>query len=141
MRALKKVHPQSGVVPFLLAADGQPQYVLITNKANQWIFPKGLIEPGMAVWESAQKEAFEEAGLKGAVVSESIGQYEYEKWMGLCIVDMFLMRVDQVLDVWEESRRRQRRLYTYWQAREIISPQVLHILEAAHQHITVRFTH
>jgi hypothetical protein len=57
---------------------------------------------------SAAKEALEEAGVLGKVSTTRIGRYTYKKWGGLCIVTVFLMRVDETLDKWPEDDRRRR---------------------------------
>lgn len=75
------------------------------NSGRRWIVPKGLVEAGMSPAESASMEAYEEAGVSGRVGDVVIGTYEYNKWEGVCRVEMFLMEVDEVLDEWPEDFR------------------------------------
>ena len=78
--------------------------LLITSLKNKnWIVPKGIIEPGSDPVESALKEAHEEAGIKGRISSEPIGKYKFKKWGGKCRVSVYLMKVEEVLDEWEEK--------------------------------------
>ena len=55
--------------------------------------------------ESAQKEAWEEAGVEGIVRGESLGTYENEKWGGVCQIAVDAMKVKAVHDTWPEDDR------------------------------------
>ncbi|MCG8607763.1 NUDIX hydrolase [bacterium] len=99
------IYEQSAVIPFRGEADIL-QVMLITNRSHKrWIIPKGLVEDHLTPCRSAELEALEEAGLKGTVYSNPIGQYRYAKWGGICEVTVFLMKVEDVLDEWLESFR------------------------------------
>lgn len=98
---------QSAVIPYRIA-DGKPEVMLITSrKGTRWVLPKGVKEPGLSLRDSASKEAFEEAGVRGEVDAEPIGHYEYAKWGGTCRVAVFPMAVSECLPdgEWEESHR------------------------------------
>jgi phosphohistidine phosphatase len=98
---------QSAVIPHRIA-DGRPEIMLITSrKGKRWVLPKGVKEPGLSLRDSAGKEAFEEAGVRGEVDAEPIGHYEYAKWGGTCKVAVFPMAVSECLPDgdWEESHR------------------------------------
>jgi 8-oxo-dGTP pyrophosphatase MutT (NUDIX family) len=103
--------PQSAVVP-IIEENGEVKVVLITSSQSAhselWGIPKGLIEPHLSPQESAANEAWEEAGLLGAVEEAPIGFYEYAKWDGICEVDVYLMRVQETLDAYPESGFRKR---------------------------------
>jgi 8-oxo-dGTP pyrophosphatase MutT (NUDIX family) len=82
---------------------------MITNrKGERWIIPKGLVEDDLTALESAAREAWEEAGVKGRISEKSVGEYRYEKWGGTCIVEVFLLNVTDVLAHWPEDDFRQR---------------------------------
>ena len=54
----------------------QPVFLLITSRRTGcWIFPKGSLMEGLAPWESAAQEAFEEAGVEGHVDPAPLGTY------------------------------------------------------------------
>lgn len=98
---------QSAVIPYRIA-DGKPEVMLITSrKGTRWVLPKGVKEPGLSLRDSASKEAFEEAGVRGESDAEPIGHYEYAKWGGTCKVAVFPMAVSDCLPAadWEESHR------------------------------------
>ena len=99
---------QSAVVPYRMAG-GSAEVLLITSRGGRrWTIPKGVVERHMTAAASAAKEAYEEAGVRGDVDAASLGSYEYEKWGGTCAVEVYAMRVTEVLDDWPESRRRRR---------------------------------
>lgn len=69
------------------------------------MLPKGVVELDLDPATSAAKEALEEAGIEGDVSADSVGTYQYEKWGGICSVEVFSMAVQTTYDVWPESYR------------------------------------
>ncbi|MBI4709271.1 MAG: NUDIX domain-containing protein [Candidatus Portnoybacteria bacterium] len=53
----------AGAVVFYKEKDGQIKYLLLKHRAGHWNFPKGLIEKGEKLEETALREISEEAGL------------------------------------------------------------------------------
>jgi 8-oxo-dGTP pyrophosphatase MutT (NUDIX family) len=99
---------QSGVIPFRLEK-GKIEILLITSRRRKrWVIPKGIIEPDLTPQESAQKEAYEEAGISGKIYEEAIGQYTYNKWGGTCTVKVFLLEAEEIFDDWPECYFRTR---------------------------------
>jgi 8-oxo-dGTP pyrophosphatase MutT (NUDIX family) len=126
----KTIH-QSGVVPYEVKSK-KVYYVLVTSKSGKWIFPKGILEPNLSPSKSAETEAYEEAGITGQTDDSPFTQYTYDKWGGTCVVDMYLMRIDKVLDEWPEYRNRERRICEYEEARSIIHNRLGDVIECAH---------
>jgi 8-oxo-dGTP pyrophosphatase MutT (NUDIX family) len=82
---------------------------LITSRnGKRWVIPKGWIEPGQTAGETALQEAYEEAGLVGALEREPIGSYLYEKEGNSYHVTVFVMNVTSVSQDWPEHDFRQR---------------------------------
>lgn len=82
---------------------------LITSRnGKRWVIPKGWIEPGQTAGETALQEAWEEAGLVGALEREPIGSYLYEKEGQRYHVTVFVMKVTAVEQEWPEKSFRQR---------------------------------
>lgn len=79
-----------------------------TSGQKKWKIPKGFVDRGESVEEAALKEAWEEAGLRGRLVGDAIGSYEYEKWGLELTVAVYLMEVNSEEDVWDESGFRER---------------------------------
>lgn len=99
---------QAGVIPFR-RKKGAIEVCLIRNKGRRkWKIPKGFVDPGDTPEETALKEAWEEAGLKGRLAGAAIGSYEYDKWGLTLTVRVFLMEVSDEEDEWQESRFRER---------------------------------
>lgn len=59
--------------------DNQPEFMLIKSSGRRWIFPKGKIDPGEDAWETAQREAFEEAGVSGKIDKKRLGTFIHIK--------------------------------------------------------------
>ncbi len=108
-------YTQSGIIPYRrtysLSHDTfLIEVLLITSrKRKRWIIPKGIVEPQLSPQQSAEKEAFEEAGIIGTLSDTIIGSYTYSKWQGVCNVDVFPLEVTHVLEQWPESSFRERR--------------------------------
>lgn len=82
---------------------------LITSRnGKRWVIPKGWIDPGQTAGESALTEAWEEAGLTGALEREPIGTYLYEKEGQQYFVTVFVMKVTAVAQDWPERSFRER---------------------------------
>ena len=100
---------QSGVIPYRVNQSKMEVLLITSRRRGRWIIPKGVIDPGTKAVESASKEAYEEAGIRGRVSSQPLGNYQYRKWGGICTVQVFALEVLDVLETWPESsfRRRQ----------------------------------
>ena len=109
-------YQQSAVIPYRIK-NGKIEVLLITSSTGKrWVIPKGMIEPFMTPQASAAKEAWEEAGIVGQVLPTLVGTYEYQKWGGTCRVEVFLMQVETVLEVWPEASVRKRQWVSVKQA-------------------------
>ena len=60
-------------------ADGSVQFKLIRTKAGCWLFPKGHVEKGETLWRAAEREALEEAGVRGRIETEPLTVFPHEK--------------------------------------------------------------
>lgn len=128
---MKKI-PQASAIPFRIRA-GAPEYLLITSRKGNWIFPKGIIDPGETARETALKESREEAGIQGHIVGSPIGHYTYKKWSSELEVSVFLLEVEQEDPRWIEDDERQRAWFRIEDARAILKKKKLaRMLERAH---------
>jgi 8-oxo-dGTP pyrophosphatase MutT (NUDIX family) len=61
---------------------GSVEFLLVRTKGGRhWTFPKGHVERGERPWAAAAREACEEAGVRGRIVSEPFTLYPHEKHM------------------------------------------------------------
>jgi 8-oxo-dGTP pyrophosphatase MutT (NUDIX family) len=108
---------QYGAVPFVMR-DGRPQVMLMTSRGTgRWIIPKGRPEAGVAPAALAAKEAFEEAGVSGAMSAEPIGRFFFMKTLSsgktrLCEVVTFLLNFEHQFEDWPEKGQREIRWMT-----------------------------
>ncbi len=103
-------YTQSAVIPYRVTA-GQVEILIIRSSRNKhWVVPKGIADVGLSMRESAAKEAWEEAGVEGAVGDESLGSYQCTKWGASCTVTVYPMAVSREIgdDEWQERHRGRR---------------------------------
>ncbi|MFN0010873.1 MAG: NUDIX hydrolase [Phycisphaerales bacterium] len=104
---------QAGVIPYRVRPDGTVQILLVTNRAGEWIVPKGKIDPGYSPQEAGRVEAYEEAGVIGYPDTQELGHYDYRKPNGLAYrVVLFPMPVMRQLEEWPEKAERSREWMT-----------------------------
>jgi len=103
---------QAGVIAYRIR-HGEVQVLLMTSRdTGRWIIPKGNIKPGTTPSKAAAQEAFEEAGVKGTVVSSTpLGRYTYSKKLGsgearAATVEVFLLQVKKQVKKWPEKGER-----------------------------------
>ncbi len=82
--------------------------LVTSSSGRRWVVPKGQIDPGHTAGETALVEAWEEAGLVGALDPEPLGSYAYEKLGRELHVLAFRMMVTEVRDEWPERDLRVR---------------------------------
>jgi phosphohistidine phosphatase len=101
-------YQQAGALPYRVL-DDELELLLITSRSGRWIIPKGVIEPGATAAATACNEAYEEAGVIGAVSAQPLGAYQHKKWGGVCNVSVFSLHVATILETWPEAATRRRR--------------------------------
>ncbi len=92
---------------------------------GRWIVPKGWPMKGRTSSQTAAREAFEEAGVKGEITPEPIGIYHYDKrkrngavWR--CEVDVFPLEVKAQNKIWPEKAVRTQRWCGWEQAAGLV---------------------
>ena len=98
---------QSAVIPYRMQKNRMQIMLIGSSKRNHWVVPKGIHEPVMSAQKSAAREAYEEAGIRGTVSKTMVGKYECTKWGATCEVEVYAMRVREILpdSEWEETHR------------------------------------
>nr|WP_099056792.1 NUDIX hydrolase [Rhizobium sp. ACO-34A] len=91
----------------------EPEVLLLTSRdTGRWVIPKGWPMSGKKGYAVAEREAYEEAGVKGKVAEKPIGHYDYLKGMdgGLkihCRVQVHTLEVrNELKDFPEKGMRR-----------------------------------
>ncbi|MBK9099589.1 MAG: NUDIX hydrolase [bacterium] len=115
--ARKRVHfDQSGVIPFR-KKDGRTEVLLVTSiRKKNWIVPKGFIEYHMSPFQSAKKEAFEEAGVKGTNTTKILGSYKVRKNGSELLTKIYSMKVTRVFKDYPEKNLRKRKWFSVYDA-------------------------
>lgn len=115
-------YQQSGVIPYRRGdSPNELEVLLITSRGRgRWIIPKGVIDPGETPIDSAQREALEEAGIEGKSWATALGEYQYKKWGGTCVVEVFALEVTKTHDAWPESNIRRRQWMSVKKAAEAV---------------------
>jgi ADP-ribose pyrophosphatase YjhB (NUDIX family) len=120
---------QSGVIPYR-KKNGEIEVLLITSlKKKNWIIPKGFVEFNLTPFESAKKEAYEEAGVTGANETIELGVFNRKKKSGNCIIKIYSMEVSELLEDYPEKNQRKRKWFSLREAAENISmPEISKLL-------------
>jgi len=121
---------QSAIIPYSIK-DGELQILLITSiRKKKWIVPKGFIEFNLSAFESAKKEAFEEAGVIGTNETIELGSFTIKKYGGRTNIVVYSMEVEKIKDDYPEKNLRKRKWYTVEEAVDIVSiPEVVEMIE------------
>lgn len=122
---------QSGALPYRIV-DNRVVLLLVTSRRNgRWIFPKGSISAGMTAWDSAAKEAIEEAGVAGTIETSPIGTYQISDKGMRVAVDLYPLKVEQQFDSWKEMNQRLRHWVLLPEAQRLIADRSLSRIPAA----------
>lgn len=114
------MYRQSGIVPYRFEQDGLKILLITSRHQKRWIIPKGIVDYGFSPQESAENEAFEEAGIEGKIDPHPIAEYKFTKWGGEVTVKVFLFEVTQEFENWPESSFRQKKWVTIAEAERLV---------------------
>ena len=107
---------QSGVIPYRRTSSGLEVLLITSMKKKKWVIPKGFIEFNLSPFESAKKEAYEEAGIIGANETIELGYFGNQKSIGVCHVKVYAMEVIEMLDEYPEKDLRKRKWFNLKEA-------------------------
>jgi len=99
---------QAAVVPFRRRRGELEICLTYKPDKDSWGIPKGFIDAGCTAPEAALVEAREEAGLRGLIIGDPVGHYDYRKWGGEFRVVVYLMEVARTDATWLEIDFRER---------------------------------
>lgn len=91
---------------------GDVEVLLLTSRdTGRWVIPKGWPMEGKKAHAVAEREAFEEAGVRGTVQKEPFGFFHYEKKLKngvkvTCLVQVHLLEVADLIKNFPERESR-----------------------------------
>jgi 8-oxo-dGTP pyrophosphatase MutT (NUDIX family) len=91
---------------------GQLEVLLITSRdTGRWVIPKGWPMEGKQSYAVAEREAYEEAGVKGRIHKEPVGHYMYRKGLSddfkvACKVQVYALEVGDLCKNFPEKGQR-----------------------------------
>lgn len=88
--------------------------MITSRETRRWVIPKGGRMVGKSDPDAAAQEAFEEAGVQGAIDNTPLGHFRYEKRLKSgalqnCVVAIYPLEVFIQLGAWPEDAQRERR--------------------------------
>ncbi len=122
---------QYGALPYRVNSGSRAEFMLVTSReTRRWIIPKGWPKKGKSPHHSAAREAFEEAGVVGAVGRRSVGSFSYEKRLkngGFveCEVRVFPLEVKRQDKQWPEKQERKIKWLSAAEAAEKVKEPML----------------
>jgi 8-oxo-dGTP pyrophosphatase MutT (NUDIX family) len=108
------VRTQFATLCFRMVRD-KPEVLLVTSRGSKrWIIPKGWPMDGKTPAESAQIEAWEEAGVHGKMYDRVLGLFSYRKEVGPeqgvpCVAMVYAMKVKRIESDYPEAKQRKRK--------------------------------
>ncbi|MGA1781761.1 MAG: NUDIX hydrolase [Candidatus Puniceispirillaceae bacterium] len=101
-----------GVIPFAISGDRVAIMFVTSQRRGRWILPKGNLKPDESHKKGCKREAFEEAGVKGRIMSELPMTHVVTKSsdgkLSLVAVTYYPMLVSKQVDEWPEQAKRER---------------------------------
>lgn len=122
---------QSGVIPYR-KIEGNFEILLITSiRKKKWIIPKGYVEFNLSPFDSAKKEAFEEAGIIGSNETVELGTILLKKGNGVTRLRIYSMEVVKILDDYPDKELRRRKWFSVDEAVEKVSfPEITAMIKS-----------
>jgi 8-oxo-dGTP pyrophosphatase MutT (NUDIX family) len=103
---------QFAALPYRMRDDAVEILLITTRKKGRWSVPKGWPIKRKSPQQTAATEAYEEAGVHGAVGDKRIGQFRKRRLkkenMVMCDVHIFPLAVTRQQKTWPEEHERTR---------------------------------
>lgn len=121
---------QVAALPYRVSS-GALEILLITSRdSGRWLIPKGWGMKNRTPSQAAEVEAFEEAGVSGAIAKQPVGEYTYAKTLkdgtvAACRVDVFPLAVKRLAKKWKEKGQRHLQWMTQAEAAERVAESEL----------------
>lgn len=108
---------QVAALPYRIDGAGAVRVLLVTSReTRRWVLPKGNPIRGLSAHRAAAQEAYEEAGVRGAICPAPLGSYQYRKRGRLgqrrdTIVAVYPLAAMAEAEDWPERGQRERRWF------------------------------
>ncbi|HYD44155.1 MAG TPA: NUDIX hydrolase [Phenylobacterium sp.] len=106
---------QVAALPFRRGPNGVEIMLITSRETRRWVVPKGWPMEGRTHPGSAEREAFEEAGLSGAIAAHPVGVFGYLKRAKGgdidCRVEVYPLEVAGQADDFPEKGQRETRWF------------------------------
>jgi 8-oxo-dGTP pyrophosphatase MutT (NUDIX family) len=138
---MDKVAIQSGVIPYQFELNSLKVLLITTRKKRRWVIPKGNIDAGESTRKAAEREAYEEAGVKGIVGDVPLGFYTYEKALRNgttqpTTVEVFALHLRKSVKNWpEKGDRKGEWMPPQEAARRVQEPGLAALLHRLEEHL------
>jgi 8-oxo-dGTP pyrophosphatase MutT (NUDIX family) len=118
--AVEAPKSQYGALCWRAGKNGAEVLLISSRETGRWVIPKGWPMKGRSAAESAEIEAWEEAGVKGAIAKAKLGQFTYHKILKRdtiqehaqpCLVEVYPLEVTQISPEFPEHRQRRRKWF------------------------------
>lgn len=124
---------QYGAICWRKARSGIDVLLITSRETKRWVVPKGWPITGGDGPRSAQREAWEEAGVEGKVGKNCLGLYSYQKVLDQdqcipCVVSIYALQVEKLVRRYPEQSQRQRKWFTAAEAAELVAEPELRML-------------
>ena len=101
-----------GAVSFIVG-DRDVKLLMVTSLTRgRWVFPKGTLKKGEGKLRHCRREAFEEAGIKGKILSDlpitAVIKSKDKLKSGMMVVTYYPMFVTKQTKEWPEKKLRNR---------------------------------
>lgn len=107
---------QVAALPWRAAAGGLEVMLITSRDTGRWVLPKGWADKSEKLWNAAEREAEEEAGIRGDISRRDAGRYFYAKVQRIgpavpCEVVVYPLEVSRVAEKWKEKGQRTRQWF------------------------------
>ncbi|MBY5459594.1 NUDIX hydrolase [Rhizobium leguminosarum] len=126
---------------------GEVEVLLMTSRdTGRWVIPKGWPMTRKCAHEVAMQEAFEEAGVRGVVETETLGAYTYSKVLRdgvqvICKVQVYALEVTDMAKNFKEKGERRIEWVSFDEAAgRVREPELRHLFLAFKKKMTDRLS-
>jgi 8-oxo-dGTP pyrophosphatase MutT (NUDIX family) len=126
---------QAGAICWREGAMGLEILLVTSRRSGKWGVPKGWALRGRSLHKTAEREAWEEAGVVGRTENLMLGPVDAPKRYRLAgtidwTLALYALQVERLAESWPERRQRQRRWFPQAEAAERVRPRSLQPLLA-----------